>query len=410
MSMDLKNQIQRCNRCGSCLAVCPVYEVLLQEMNSPRGKMALASTVTEGASLISSHMTEILSQCLLCGGCQTVCPSGVQAKHIFSDLRRSSLRSAGINWRTLLLAKLLNAPRIMDETARFSRMAREIMELLVAHPKQATRLDFSYLPRLSRPFFRNRIPHAVYPSGKARGVAIYFYGCATNFLFAEVGDSVVRALVENGWEVHIPHEQVCCGMPILMSGNYEQALANMERNLSLFTDLDCDAVVVDCATCGIAFTQEYPRILEMMGHDLKRTQAVSKKIRDITELLLDHTPAQNHASHHHRGRIQVTYHDPCHLAKGRNIRQEPRMFLKSLPYVDYIEMSRADACCGGGGTFQFEYPEISARITDRKVRNIVETGAQIVASGCPSCRMTLQRGLKNSPVRIYHPVQLFTGI
>jgi glycolate oxidase iron-sulfur subunit len=405
-----KNQIARCNRCGSCLAVCPVYGVSLIEALSPRGKVALAHHVMEGKCAFSPHLKEILSQCLLCGSCQKACPSGVQGSHIFTELKRESLRNSGANWRTLLMAKLLTAPRPLENSIRFARLARDIMESLSASSGRGANLNFSHLPRFSRPFFRERIPPVSHPAGKPRGVALYFYGCSTNFLFAQVGEAVVRTLLRDGWEVHVPREQVCCGIPVLMSGNYEQALFNVERNVDLLTAFGSDVVVTDCATCGLAFTQEYPHLLEVLGRDAKKAFALAEKVRDITELLVQRGSGHDLACPSEVKKLRVTYHDPCHLAKGRNIRQEPRMLLRSLPHVDYVEMEMADACCGGGGAFQFEHPELSGRITELKIAHILETGAQVVASGCPSCRLTLKKALKNKSIRVCHPVELVGDI
>ena len=103
--------------------------------------------------------------------------------------------------------------------------------------------------------------------------------------------------------------------------------------------------------------------------------------------------------------VSVTYHDPCHLLKEQNIKEEPRQMLKSLPHVEYLEMSRADACCGGG-MFQFEHPEIAERISAGKADAVRQSGARVVASGCPCCRLTLRKALKNDSIRVCHPVEL----
>jgi len=105
-------------------------------------------------------------------------------------------------------------------------------------------------------------------------------------------------------------------------------------------------------------------------------------------------------------RGKVTYHDPCHLVRSQGIREEPRRLLQQIPGLEFVEMAGADVCCGGGGTFQVDHPEVSAGITGNKVRAIKDTGANLVASGCPGCRMQIQGNLGEEAVEVVHPVQL----
>ena len=264
----------------------------------------------------------------------------------------------------------------------------------------------SILPDFNTPFFRYRMPKVIHPAGKPRGKAAYFYGCATDFLFAGVGEATVKALSRAGYEVHIPHGQVCCSIPVFMSGNYEMALPNIMHNIDLLGSGPWDIVVVDCATCGLAFKQEYPRVLEALGKDPAPARLLSERTFDVTQLLCDLPVKRSARVGEDKKPVRVTYHDPCHLAKGQNIREEPRRILEGSPHLEFVEMDQADGCCGGGGAFQFDHPRIASLITGRKIDDVVQTGSQVVATGCPSCRLTLRRGLKGRSVRVCHPVEL----
>ena len=225
-------------------------------------------------------------------------------------------------------------------------------------------------------------------------------------MFAEVGEATVKALSRAGYEVYIPPGQMCCSIPVFMSGNYEMALPNILHNIDLLSSGPWDIVVVDCATCGLAFKHEYPRVLEALGEDPKQARTLSTHVFDVTQLLCDMPAKKGVETREDKKPIPVTYHDPCHLAKGQKITEEPRRVLKNSPHLEYVEMAQADSCCGGGGAFQFDHPEIASRITGRKINNIVQTGAQVVATGCPSCRITLRKSLKSRAVRVCHPVEL----
>ena len=105
----------------------------------------------------------------------------------------------------------------------------------------------------------------------------------------------------------------------------------------------------------------------------------------------------------------VTWHDPCHLSRHMGVRDQPRQILKSLKDIKYIEMKEADRCCGMAGAFSLHHYELSQKIADKKVRNILDSRADIVASGCPGCEIQLMDSLArhNSEVKVLHIMELF---
>jgi glycolate oxidase iron-sulfur subunit len=103
----------------------------------------------------------------------------------------------------------------------------------------------------------------------------------------------------------------------------------------------------------------------------------------------------------------VTYHDPCHLVHAQGISVAPREILKALPQFEYVEMEEANTCCGGGGSFQFDFPGVSKGITEKKIGRIRETGARIVVTGCPGCRLTIGGNMDDQDrIAVLHPMQL----
>jgi glycolate oxidase iron-sulfur subunit len=250
--------------------------------------------------------------------------------------------------------------------------------------------------------------------GPLRARVLYFHGCATNYLFGEIGRAVLAVLPRMGVQVETPGGQGCCGVPIFLSGAREASLACIRKVVEGFAREDVDAVVVDCATCGVALRKEYPHMLRELrdlGEEVDdglvaAAELLASKTRDVTAFIgeyLEWLPEARPSA----GRVRVTYHDPCHLFKGQGVGPVPRALLRKLPHVEFVEMEGADACCGGGGSFQVEHPEISAAITRRKVENIHATGAEVVATGCPGCRLTIGAHLDpGRRIRVLHPVQL----
>ena len=108
-----------------------------------------------------------------------------------------------------------------------------------------------------------------------------------------------------------------------------------------------------------------------------------------------------------KSKIRVTYHDPCHLVRAQGVSEAPRKILKALPQVEFVEMKDANMCCGGGGSFQFDFPKVSKGITENKVKNILETEASVVVTGCPGCRVTIRGNMSDSDnISVLHPIQL----
>ena len=291
----------------------------------------------------------------------------------------------------------------MRGVARFARFGTDMFRGLPISKLESGTIA---LPPFNRTFFGERSPVVTPAIGKRRGRVAYFYGCATHFFYGEVGEATVRALTGAGMELVIPREQMCCGMPMITAGAYEQALHNIQRNVRLFSRLDVDAVIVECPTCGSAFKKEIPYLLDHLGLPSEEARILSEKTLDIHEFLSDHPILVPSSSAKGSRPLVVTYHDPCHLAKGQGIQEQPRNLIRSIEGIEFREMRKADACCGGGGSFQFDEPLISRSITEKKVASILETGADLVATPCPSCRMALSNFPAEPRIRVVHPLEL----
>lgn len=409
--------LYHCNKCGLCLQACPVYKELLVESASPRGKVQLCKHVLEGDMDLSEKMNAILfSQCLLCGSCTVACPSGVHQDVLFSGLRWRATQHYGIDWSKKVLFQTLSHKWMMSGSTWFAKWARRIFSGPWIESKiKLGNLPIDGIPPFNPKPFNSEFPEIVKPEGTSRARILYFHGCATKYVFGNIGRAVVTVLGRMGVEVEIPGDQGCCGLPIFLSGDRTTSLKSIRETLRLFAREDIDAVVVDCATCGSALRKEYPQILRELrdlGEDVEEklvrdAELLASKTRDVSEFIDEHMDWLPEFPTTDRPRMRVTYHDPCHLLKGQAVGLQPRHILNSLPNVDFVEMEGAGTCCGGGGEFQIDYPETSAAITDRKVRNIHHSGAGVVATGCPGCNVTIRSHLdKNKEIRVLHTVQL----
>ncbi len=176
------------------------------------------------------------------------------------------------------------------------------------------------------------------------------------------------------------------------AGDFEGGAYFAEQNLRTFAELDVDAIITACPSCGLALKHEWQNVL-----DVDVPEEFASKIYDFTEFLVDRvgiTDLGLAGKEMFYPASRVTYHDPCHLARGMGVREQPRQLLASLPVVDFAEMPEADKCCGGGGAFSIYYPKLSRLVGRRKAADSAGTATGLVATGCPSCVMQLREMLR----------------
>ncbi len=399
---QLTEQVYNCIKCGLCVNVCPVYEQLRFEGASPRGKVQLIKKILEGELEPSQNFSRLLFTCLLCETCTVACPGGLQPDRLMKAMRAEIIDQFGLPWQKRALFHLLSGDLLLPFCMFWGRTVGNSLRFLLPRKGKVGTIPYPRLPLLNSKPLLKQFPDVVPPQGRRVGRVLYFVGCATNYLFENVGRSVVDVLTRLGIEVVIPKAQVCCGLPICLSGARKMALKNIERNLTIFNRTDADTVITDCATCGAALKKEYPHILAEMGANAEAAQALSSKVLDISQFLAGFDLEKILKP----VRSRVTYHDPCHLRRSQGVQDAPRNLLKRIPELEFVEMANSDVCCGGGGTFQWEHPDVASGITSKKIQAIIDTCPNQVATGCPGCRLQIHGNLGSSPIRVVHPVEI----
>lgn len=399
---QLREEVHKCIRCGLCMNACPVYKQLYFEGAAPRGKVQLIKKVLEGELEPSEHFHNLLFTCLLCENCSVNCPSGLKVDRLMKAMRAELEKKFGLPWQKRMVFHLLRSSRLLPFAMFWGRVFGPTLLSFFAKGGKVGTIPYAKIPRINPVPLIRQYPETILPDGPKSGRVLYFTGCATNYLFENVGKSVIAVLKRLGVEVIIPKRQMCCGLPMFLSGARQMALDNMRRNVEILNAVDVDAVVVDCATCGAALKKEYVHILEEMGENTEPAVALSAKVMDISQYLLRFDLEK------FLGPVQgrVTYHDPCHLLRSQAVKEEPRRLLKLIPGLEFVEMAGADTCCGGGGAFQWEHPDVASGITKKKTEAIEETCANLVASGCPGCRLQISGNLETELIQVAHPVEL----
>ncbi len=406
---SVRSAVERCNRCGFCQAGCPTYRVTGVEWMTARGRIALVRAALEGQiPLNAADLQAPLWSCLGCDGCTMHCPPNIKTDEIVDAAREALALSTGEPLvQRLVLHDILPRPELLAFATKAARVGQRIGMLPIGAKLGRLVLGgqideaAEVLPKLPEQTARQAIGTPM-PVEQPRLRAAYFLGCAGNLLFPEVAQATVRVLQRNRVDVVAP-ENVCCGKPAAGYGDAEAALALVRRNVDLLGELDVDAIVVDCPTCG-SYLQKYPALLADDPARAEKAQAVARKVRDVGALLADLGLVEGLG----RFDAKVTYHDPCHLAHFQGISAQPRALLKSVEGVDYREAAEADLCCGGAGTFALRERELSLKVLDRKMENFARTGADTLVTACPSCLLQLGYGVrrKGLQMKVLHTVQV----
>jgi glycolate oxidase iron-sulfur subunit len=409
-SLPSEAEYLNCIRCGLCLAVCPTYRESLNEISSPRGRLALARKGLEGELTLRPNLYEQMYACFDCLACNEICPVGIHPADLAVEMRRVQEQAGPQAWKKMIFGRLLQNPGLLETATLPVRLyerlgIRGLVHRLGLQKILSRRLrDMeAMLPRAPRRPLRQTLPETTPAAGEGKRRAGFFLGCAQNLMYADESAAAVRVLARNGCTVVTPKDAVCCGMPARSYGRMDDAREQARRNIQLFEKADVEAVVTDCATCG-ATLKDYGALLADDPAWAERAAAFSANVRDISEFLAS-IPLEPPAG---RIAMRVTYHDACHLRHGQGVWKQPRALLQMIDGVEFVELPEADWCCGMAGTQIITHYDMSIKVLARKIDNLAATGAECVASGCPVCRMQLNVGVARSglAVQVVHPVAL----
>ncbi|MGI6558684.1 MAG: (Fe-S)-binding protein [Limnochordia bacterium] len=412
MEKELRRLLNKCVRCGTCRSECPILAELGFEGASPRGLIFLLQGLLNGQAN-PKKMADRVYNCLLCDACTAVCPGGVEITNLIRAGRREVGRIPAFGpFLKLVLNMVLTRPTLVAAGSRLlwayqrSGLDRAVRNtgLLKILPGDLGRAEHM-LPPLGSRTARGMLPETTPAVGKRRYRVGYFLGCATNLLYPQVAQAVVRVLAANGCEVVIPKGMRCCGIPHLTYGLMATYAQLLRSNLQVFKEAKVDAIISDCASCTATLAHMGERPLGCDA-DLPWDEAakMASKVWDFSAFLVDELGLRR-IKRDLTGK--VTYHDPCHLVRGVQITRQPRHLLGELG-LELVEMSNAAVCCGAAGTFALAHYDLSMAILKKKIDGVGRTGAPLVATSCPACIMQLTAGTKTFgvPAKVVHPAEL----
>jgi Fe-S oxidoreductase len=267
--------------------------------------------------------------------------------------------------------------------------------------------EYRSLPTIAKVSFRDLFKKIKQPKGRVK--AAFFAGCATEFVFPQIGEAIVKVLNKAGIEVIFPEGQSCCGIPHWGSGAFDMAAMAAEQNVKELIANDVEYIVTGCATCASALKKEWAHLLkdEGKGELVPQAEKLAAKTFIFSELVKKMIDEKRLTPKDTKALQSFTYHDSCHAKRHCGVFKEPREALQAVGF-ELKEMFECDTCCGMGGSYTVKQPTLSMSMLQRKLKNIEDTGADVVGVECPGCLIQIGGGLdkKKSKIKAKHIAEL----
>lgn len=411
----------QCIRCASCTNVCPVFQLVSGQIYGYIYSGGIGSILTAFFNSLEDA-ADPQSLCIGCRRCAEVCQANINIPDLVLKLRERVVEEQGLSCGyRIALHGIVAKPKLMHTLLR----AASRLQGPVTHGQPLIRhlpLFFNNLtsgrslPAIAKEPLRDQVKRLEGRTGRPRLKAAFYSGCVIDFAYPEIGEAVYKVLGREGVQVTFPQGQACCGAPAAYAGDRETAVKLAKQNITALEEARADVVVTACPTCTVALKKDFPELLAGEPAWKERARALAKKVKDFTELVHELTGGQGkkvkQAKKSGSRAVKVTYHDSCHFKRHLGLDQVAREVLKDQPGVELVEMKESDRCCGFSGSYSIKYPEISAPILERKLKNITESGAEVVAADCPGCVLQLRGGLdqKGSSIQVKHTAEVLAAV
>jgi L-lactate dehydrogenase complex protein LldE len=234
-----------------------------------------------------------------------------------------------------------------------------------------------------------------------------FVTCIVDSLYPEVGEAVVHVLRKSGVQVDFPAGQTCCGQPAFNAGMRPEA-ARMARHTIQVFEKTKGPIIIPSGSCTAMLRHGYLELFASEPQWLERAKALAGRAYEFTEFLVDRLSILDLGSTHSG---LLAYHPSCHLTRDLGVRSQPNRLLNNLQGATLVELPHAEDCCGFGGVFSVEHPELSAEMLKRKLLNIEASGAPYIVACDAGCIANINGGLHRAgkSQRAVHIAQVLAG-
>ncbi len=360
--------VRKCVHCGFCLATCPTYQLLGDELDSPRGRIYLIKSSLED-NHFSDESIKHLDRCLTCRSCETTCPSGVEYGHLL-DIGREFVEKKRPLWQKFYrysVRKLLTTPILFNPIGFIAKHS-------------------------------NKQGKAVKSSANSKKVLL-LGGCVQPVLAPNINHSIKNILAKLGYDVIETPQKQCCGAVDQHLSATQEALSKVKSNIDSWLEFDTDTIISSASGCGL-MVKDYPSLFDQSDPYYQKAQEVSNKTQDIAEFLADKDLSQLNLE-----KANIAYHEPCTLQHGQKLAGLVNSILQQLGYTPAV-VQDSHLCCGSAGTYSIFQPKLSQELKINKLQNLQASNPQIIVTANIGCLMHLQ---KDTKIPVKHWIELLNA-
>ncbi len=366
--------LRKCVHCGFCLATCPTYNLLGDELDSPRGRIYQIKSVLEGEAATESVQLH-LDLCLTCRSCETTCPSGVQYHHLL-DIGRAKVdeqvpRSAPQRALRWALRNLVSNAIVMTPAMRLGQWLRPVLPSLLKNHIPARREPGSW------------------PSSQHARKMLVLAGCVQPGAQPRTNASTARVLDKLGISLISANGAGCCGAVRHHLSDEAGAKANMRQNIDAWWPLieqGAEAIVMTASGCG-AHVKDYAQLLVDDEQYAKKAEKISALCRDISQVIAAEDLSPLKLDPRKFGKI--AYHPPCTLQHGQQLPDVVETILSTLGF-SLSPVADKHLCCGSAGTYSITQHDLPQQLLANKVNALVADKPTTIASANIGCLMHIQ--------------------
>jgi heterodisulfide reductase subunit D len=384
-----------CMGCGDCgyairpavsrYLTCPVKEAKGEEgfeISFSRGRMNVLKSLLEGKIPLSRKLAEWVYECSECGNCTEVC-------HMTQN---ENIILPTCNW--------------IDHVKVWEALRKDLIEAGFAPlDRHESIINFMNNEIMKNPYGEEKAKKFEwiedFPEIKDRGELIFFGGCTMSLRQVNTLKNMMKILKAAGIKIAMSKDEWCCGSIGLRIGDFLSLTGIVKHNIELFRNLGAKTIFTACAGCYRTWKKDYP---ELLGEELPF------EVKHITEVLIEllknnQIPFKDEESE----KLKVTYHDPCHLGRHMDLYEIPREIISNIPGIELIEMKRNRKnawCCGAGGGVKSQFPDLAKEISKERIKEAVESGAEILTTSCPFCIGNLKDGYEDLSLETRERIKL----
>tara|TARA_B100000029_G_scaffold318834_1_gene311325 strand:+ start:1232 stop:2533 length:1302 start_codon:yes stop_codon:yes gene_type:complete len=402
--------LRKCVHCGMCNATCPTFNLLGDELDSPRGRIYLIKEMIEKKKTPTKKTVSHIDKCLSCYACMTTCPSGVNYMHLIDHGRnyveKKYKRSFAERTFRDFLSKTLPKPNIFKFLILFSKFAK-IFKFLIPG-RLGSMLDLAPQKIYGKTLrFQN-----IYKAERKRPTArvALLIGCVQRVVSPQINESSIRLLTRHGVEVITMPEIECCGSLNHHLGKENLAKESFKKNIHLWYDEylknGLDAIISNTSGCGTTL-KDYGFIFREDKDLKKKAKKISELTKDISEFL-DENLKLNFQREKNSKKYNIAYHSACSMQHGQNVHKQPIDLLKKTGNT-ILDIPDGHICCGSAGTYNILHANIAKQLLKQKVENINKVKPDLISTGNIGCMMQIANGIN---IPIVHTVELidwYTG-